>query len=283
MSIHQILRKVVLAIRPLFLKIIPQTALYDYSPYRGYADSYCLPNHPDDFDGYGPQGLPVPPEWLRFGYRTSERYLQSGQQDMTAMLNVCPMGDAQRILDFGCGSGRMIRWLQDYAKESEIWGTDINADFVMWCQQHLSPPFHFALTTMLPHLPFEDRYFDYIYAGSVFTHLDDLAAAWMLELRRILTTGGRMYITIHDENTLELLSNEYSDHPAALNFRKQEHFDTYTQCDFGMFSLGRRTSSQVFYKSEYFKKWVTSLNMNIISITPGMYRYQTGVVLQRST
>ena len=282
MPFHSFLRKIVLAVRPLFVKIMPQTDLYGYSPYRGYADSYCLPKHPHDFDGHGPQGLPVPPEWLRFGYRTSEGYLQSGQKDMAAMLETCPIDDARRILDFGCGSGRMIRWLKDYAADREIWGTDINADYVTWCQQHLSPPFHFALTTTLPHLPFEDRYFDYIYAGSVFTHLDDLATAWMLELRRILSPGGRMYITIHDENTLALLSNEYKDHPSARAFRRRENFDAYTQCDFGMFSLGRRTNSQVFYNSEYFRKWVASLNLKVVSVTPGMYRYQTGVVLQRA-
>jgi len=47
---------------------------------------------------------------------------------------------------------------------------------MLWCQQRMSPLFKFATTTSFPHLPFEDGYFDFVYAGSVFTHITDLAA-----------------------------------------------------------------------------------------------------------
>jgi ubiquinone/menaquinone biosynthesis C-methylase UbiE len=48
------------------------------------------------------------------------------------------------------------------------------------------------VNTILPHLPFEDRSFDVVYAGSVFTHIDDLAQTWFLELRRVLHAGGML-------------------------------------------------------------------------------------------
>ncbi len=161
----------------------------------------------------------------------------------------------------------MIRWLKEYATEREIWGTDIIADYLLWCQQHLSPPFHFFMATMMPHLPFEDRYFDLIYAGSVFTHLDDLASAWLLELRRVISENGRLYITLHDEDSISLLANEYQNHASAKAFNAKKEYVTYSQSDYGMFTLGRRTGSQVFYNMEYFRQMVAQLNLEVVSVT----------------
>ena len=49
---------------------------------------------------------------------------------------------------------------------------------------------NFATVTTAPHLPFADGYFDFAYCSSVFTHISDLADAWLLELRRIVRSGG---------------------------------------------------------------------------------------------
>ena len=103
----------------------------------------------------------------------------------------------------------MIRWLADLAQECQIWASKIDARQSLWCQENLSPPFNFATVTTAPHLPFEDRYFDLIYCGSVFTHIDhDLADAWLLELKRIIRPGGRVYITVHDKHSADLIINQ---------------------------------------------------------------------------
>jgi len=281
MAVKKLIREFMNVVRPAFMKFIPQVDLQSYRPYRGFADSYCLPMSCNDFDGICTLSLPVPPERMRYGYRTSEAFLKSGKADMDAMLSTCPLEDAQRILDFGCGSGRMIRWLKEYATDREIWGTDIRADFLLWCHHHLIPPFHFVVTTILPHLPFEDRYFDMIYAGSVFTHIEDLTAAWLLELRRLLSENGRIYLTLHDENTIRMLDEQYRNHKVAKKFRGIRKYREYSQNDFGMFSLGRRTRSEVFYNTEYFQRIVEGLHLKVISISPGLYRYQTGIILKR--
>ena len=91
--------------------------------------------------------------------------------------------EGHRILDHGCGAGRMMRHLHDLAAVCEIWGTDIDSPRIQWAKEHLSPPFHFAVTTTIPHLPFEDRYFSFIYCGSLFTHIEDLGDAWLCEFK----------------------------------------------------------------------------------------------------
>jgi ubiquinone/menaquinone biosynthesis C-methylase UbiE len=183
-----------------------------------------------------------------------------------------------RMLDFGCGSGRMIRHLNRQSESCEIWGTDINANFVYWCKQYLEPPFHFVTTTTIPHLPFKDGYFDFVYAGSVFTHIDDLADAWLLELRRILSPDGRLYITIHDNHTMELLDTIYS-HTWLSTVINSDAFYNTSRRNGGKIALGRNVDSQVFYDIDYFKNMLNS-NFDVISVIPEAYDYQTAVLLK---
>ena len=262
---------------------LPIAAL-KYVPYKRRERSYWLPKVAVAANDRAGDGLAVPPANLRPGYSTAEEHLALGRQDVDSMLYVLlqsgfEFADGQRILDFGCGSGRMIRYLNDLSGRCEVWGTDINAEQIVWCQQNLSPPFKFATTTTVPHLPFEDRHFDLIYAGSVFTHIEDLTEAWLLELKRILKADGRLYLTIHDEHTVELLETEYKELPLAEKLRYHLSAAQDTR-DHGMLVLGREMRSQVFYNSYFFRKKLETM-YEVLSVTPEAYGYQTGFVAKR--
>ena len=147
----------------------------------------------------------LPPEALR---RVGQDFLSGGRQNVASMVEIlarhgCDVRAADGILDFGCGVGRMIRWLAEEAEAQPVWGVDIEVPAIRWAQQHLSPPFNFSTCTTLPHLPFEDRTFGLVYAGSVFSHIEDLADAWLLELRRITRPGGHLYLTVHVQTTIK--------------------------------------------------------------------------------
>ena len=164
--------------------------------------------------GLAEDGLPAPPQelWQRWGL-TLEAYLESGRRDVQVVLETVREAgtvdaDPARILDFGCAEGRMLRSLHEGA-ERELWGVDVNAERIAWAQQHLAPPLRLATTTTAPHLPFADAYLDFIYAISVFTHIGELADAWFLELLRVLRPGGCVFLTIHDEHSVDLLLSRY--------------------------------------------------------------------------
>jgi len=162
-----------------------------------------------------PDGLPLPPKELWAGYGDSpEEYIAGGLADMHTMLDLLAEAGAEpagwtRVLDFGCAAGRMLRHYPRSGATHESWGVDFNATCITWCQQHFRPPFLFAATTTLPHLPFEDNWFDLVFCGSVFTHISDLADAWLLELRRVIRPGGYVYITLHEKRSIELLRTKY--------------------------------------------------------------------------
>jgi SAM-dependent methyltransferase len=230
--------------------------------------------------------LPIPPRefWLGYG-ETVEGFLALGKEHMDtirAMLTEAgtPIESAGRILDFGCAAGRMIRWLHDLADSCEIWGTDIGSQFITWCKQYLSPPFHFATTTTSPHLPFEDRYFGLIYAGSVFTHLDDLAEAWFLELRRILRPGGSLYITVHDQATIAQAAKWPEENWLRGRLYSHPEYEQYARSDFGMFTLGRWLDSQVFYDVDYLSRKLEPF-FKTVRVSVGAYCHQTGILLER--
>ena len=176
----------------------------------------------------------------------------------------------------------MIRWLTEFADQGEVWGTDISAEHIVWCTQHLAPPFHFLVNTILPHLPFEDRYFDVVYAGSVFTHIDDLAQTWFLELRRVLRVGGTLYVTIHDRHTIQLLTHAlpWREVPFAAFLRQHQDYAEFAHTHFAMFTLGRSTESQVFYDVESLCEKLQGL-FKVLSVTEEAYGYQTAVLLEK--
>jgi ubiquinone/menaquinone biosynthesis C-methylase UbiE len=252
-----------------------------FFPYRRSSYAYKIPKR-ETPTAVDPTNLPTPPErlWLSYGV-TIEDWLASGKEHVGNMRNVLGAGEfnfepGSRVLEMGCAGGRMLRWLGDVADRCEIWGTDISGEHIVWCKQHLSPPFHFFITTQYPHLPFADGYFDLIYAGSVFTHIDDLADAWLLELRRLLKPGGRLYITIHDNHTVRILSEQDLDLSKTLFCRK----DFFVNDDYSMFTIGRFMRSQVFYDTDYLiDSWKSFFD--VVSVTPEAYGFQTGVLFRK--
>ena len=256
-----------------------------FVPYQRGQVSYLVPRATPGTPAE-PGGLPVPPHELWVDYaQTVEAFLQGGREHVAEMRRICaaaqkPLESTERILELGCAAGRMLRWLHDLASTREIWGADVSATHILWCKQALQPPFRFVTTTTLPHLPFEDRHFDFAYAGSVFTHIDDHADSWFLELRRILKPGGTLYATIHDRNTLRLLRESFRDHPLMQQLRHYPEFERYAASDFGMFTIGRAGRSQVFYDREFLLEQLRP-TFRLLSANEGSYGYQTALLLER--
>jgi SAM-dependent methyltransferase len=230
-------------------------------------------------------GLPVPPRELWEGWgEILDHYLDSGRDDVAAMLAVLEGAGVDgeelgRVLDFGCAAGRMLRFLPRL-EGSEYWGVDIKARHIAWCQEHLSPPFFFAANTTFPHLPFEDDTFDLVYCGSVFTHISDLADAWLLELRRVLRPGGLGYITIHDEHSIEMLYERYPDRGLTKTLQRLDAETGAVSELQSFFAIGIEPRTHVFYDNAYLVgKW--SRFLEVVSVTPRAMDYQTALLLRK--
>ena len=207
------------------------------------------------------EDLPVPPvELTEYGEQPSF-HLETGRTDVEAMLEALTgcgfrWRGCRSVLEFGCSNGRMLRWLTPYADGREVWGVDIQSDQVLWAAENLSPPLNFSTTTTVPHLPFPDRHFDLVYAGSIFTHLGELHVAWLLELARVLSRRGYLYLTMHDESFVRVVLDDQTPRfvPIANLIRESSHIEELERGDFDFVSTapyGDAGLSQVMMSAEY--------------------------------
>jgi len=141
-------------------------------------------------------------------------FIKIGQEFKNYFIELANLQPGDRVLDVGCGIGRMAIPLTDYlSKEGEYWGFDIVKKGIDWCQRRISTKFgnfHFQHSDVYNkhynpngkiqaenfHFPFDDGYFDFIFLTSVFTHMhpSDLEN-YLSEISRVLKTGGKCLIT----------------------------------------------------------------------------------------
>src|SRR6185369_8496706 len=115
--------------------------------------------------------------------------------------------DGARALDFGCGSGRVLRHFARGAPPGRLAGCDIDAACVAWVAQHLAPV-DAVVNGEAPPLPFGDASFDVAWSFSVFPHLTDYWADWLLELRRVVRPGGRLLISVMGAASSQTIAGE---------------------------------------------------------------------------
>lgn len=118
-----------------------------------------------------------------------------------------------RVLDAGCGIGRMALPLTEYLEGGSYAGFDVGRAMVRWCSRNITPrhpnfEFHWAPIYNGMYNPFghvaateyrfpgEDSSVDFAFATSLFTHLfrDDVGH-YLAEIARLLRPGGTGFFT----------------------------------------------------------------------------------------
>ena len=75
-----------------------------------------------------------------------------------------------RVLDWGCGWGRLTRTFAAADTFGEIWGIDIDHDNLAWARANI-PAAKFVKVPLYPPTELPANHFDLVYAVSVMTHL----------------------------------------------------------------------------------------------------------------
>ena len=102
-----------------------------------------------------------------------------------------------RILDFGCGYGRLLRLMMLFAKTDSLFGCDPWDESIRICRED-GIDCTLEISDYLPtSLPFAANSMDLIYAFSVFTHTSLRATKCALDaLRTVVSPSGLLVITI---------------------------------------------------------------------------------------
>lgn len=174
--------------------------------------------------------LPFPPLHLlqRTGFVGDDdpvgAYARMGRSARRAIESALPPDwewKGRRVLDFGCGAGRVLRHFAPEADEAEFWGCEIDRPSIEWLHREMCPPFQAERILHCeesPGLPVPDGHFDLIYAMSVYTHISDQWAAWLLEHHRILAEDGLLFATFLGEGTIESeIGEQWDDSNIGMN------------------------------------------------------------------
>jgi SAM-dependent methyltransferase len=128
------------------------------------------------------------------------------------------MQDFRRVLDFGCGAGRVLKWFAPLAASCQFYGTDIDTEAIEWCRRNL-PFAKFSPNSDLPPLPYRRNFFGLVYAVSVFTHLnEDFQFAWLRELRRVMARGGILLASLHGRYEIDQLPGDLAQSTIGAGF-----------------------------------------------------------------
>lgn len=155
----------------------------------------------------------TPPRRLWSLVTTRSNDFHDSGQDLRQFLISRGLQPEHRVLDVGCGIGRLAVALTPYlSAEGGYDGFDIMPVAIRWCQNITAgyPNFRFQLADVHSKryhpkgrakasaytFPYPDNSFDFVVLGSVFSHMlpDDLSR-YLAEIARVLKPGGRSVIS----------------------------------------------------------------------------------------
>lgn len=214
----------------------------------------------------------IPPE--SFIFTGSGDYTKIGNTYKQYFIDLCNLQKNDRVLDVGCGIGRMAVPLTDFlSKNGEYWGFDIVDKGIDWCKTYISSRyknFHFFLSDIYNShynkkgkyqakdyfFPLKDNYFNLIFLTSVFTHMyqQDLEH-YLSEISRVLQTNGKVLITffILNNESINLMTNKNS----TYNFK-------YPVNDICNCFNNNDPEIGLAYREDYLKKLFSKFNLKII-------------------
>lgn len=102
-----------------------------------------------------------------------------------------------RMLDWGCGCGRVTRSFLRAHPGLEVHGADIDSEAVAWCADNLAGGSFRAIRPQPP-TDYPDGFFPLVIGYSVFSHLNrELQHAWLEEMHRLIAPGGLFLASVH--------------------------------------------------------------------------------------
>jgi SAM-dependent methyltransferase len=158
---------------------------------------------------------------------TGEVFESSGEADAARLRPLA--GPGARVLNIGCGIGRVDRYLAPVV--GELWGIDISGEMIARARERLAglPNVHLREVAVGEFLgAFESATFDLVFSFLVLQHMErEDAFQYLQDAARILRAGGALSVQFPN-----FLSPEYTGafvEGAGLRHRSSGRVRTYTE------------------------------------------------------
>ena len=151
----------------------------------------------------------VAPRDIMLVKSSAQHYLATGFSALDSILRCLPeLKDLPypRILDFGCGYGRVLRILRATWPLAPITAADLEPDGLAFCMEHFDiSGFRSQISPVA--IPLAHS-FDLIWVGSLVTHLDAPKISGFLNLfSSLLAPGGHVVFTSHGDHMIDRLQS----------------------------------------------------------------------------
>ena len=120
------------------------------------------------------------------------------------LLNGIPHQPSWKVLEIGCGIGRLIKPLRE--KFAEVDGVDIADNMIRFGELYLADgkgKGRLAKNSGSDLTGFDDVHYDYVYSTIVFQHIRSLSVVqrYLREIHRVLKPGGFFRLQVHDTSS----------------------------------------------------------------------------------
>lgn len=154
-----------------------------------------------------------------------EKYSTNKQGWFNWLFNQIDFSRVYRLLELGCGNGKLWQENNIDLRNREIFLSDISEGMVEEVRNKLGSDFN-CIVADAEKIPFKDSYFDSIIANHVLFYLNDLNLG-LKEISRVLRPNGILYCSTYGKNHMKEITEIVQSFDSRINLSNYSLYDIF--------------------------------------------------------
>ena len=154
-----------------------------------------------------------------------EKYSTNKQGWFNWLFNQIDFSRVNRLLELGCGNGKLWQENRIDLRNREIFLSDISEGMVEEVRNKLGSDFN-CIVADAEKIPFKDEYFDTIIANHVLFYLNDLNLG-LKEISRVLRPNGILYCSTYGKNHMKEITEIVQNFDSRINLSNHSLYDIF--------------------------------------------------------
>ena len=154
-----------------------------------------------------------------------EKYSTNKQGWFNWLFNQIDFSKVNRLLELGCGNGKLWQENRIDLRNREIFLSDISEGMVEEVRNKLGTDFN-CIVADAEKIPFKDSYFDTIIANHVLFYLNDLNLG-LKEISRVLKPDGILYCSTYGKNHMKEITEIVQNFDSRINLSNHSLYDIF--------------------------------------------------------
>lgn len=154
-----------------------------------------------------------------------EKYSTNKQGWFNWLFNQIDFSKVNRLLELGCGNGKLWQENKIDLRNREIFLSDISEGMVEEVRNKLGSDFN-CIVADAEKIPFKDEYFDSIIANHVLFYLNDLNLG-LKEIDRVLKSDGILYCSTYGKNHMKEITEIVQNFDSRISLSNHSLYDIF--------------------------------------------------------